>query len=94
MTPALDKAEPVAENSTKTAPELPKDKPKGPQNNQKGSRGNKKKGKGKANWQRPYSQYYRIPKLEPSAVESVLNMNRPLMEFKAKVKGSINKTFP
>ncbi|MBW0517201.1 hypothetical protein O181_056916 [Austropuccinia psidii MF-1] len=51
-------------------------------------------GKGKANWNRPYPQGYRIPKLEPSAVDSVFNMARTLMEFTAKEQERMNRTFP
>ncbi|MBW0586341.1 hypothetical protein O181_126056 [Austropuccinia psidii MF-1] len=76
------------------APEVSKDKPKGPQKNQGGPKNNQSKGKGKANWHRPYPQGYRIPKLEPSAVESVFNMARTLMEFTAKEKEKMNRTFP
>ncbi|MBW0553133.1 hypothetical protein O181_092848 [Austropuccinia psidii MF-1] len=52
------------------------------------------KGKGKANWHRTYPQGYRIPKLEPSAVDSVFNMARILMEFTAKEQETMNRTFP
>ncbi|MBW0529923.1 hypothetical protein O181_069638 [Austropuccinia psidii MF-1] len=50
---------------------------KGPQKKQRGPRNNQ----GKADWHRPYPQGYRIPKLEPSTMESVFNMTRTLMEF-------------
>ncbi|MBW0491394.1 hypothetical protein O181_031109 [Austropuccinia psidii MF-1] len=76
------------------APEVSKDKPKGPQKKQKGPTNHQGKGKGKANWHRPYPQGYRIPKLEPSAMDSDFNMARTLMEFAAKEKERINKTFP
>ncbi|MBW0479667.1 hypothetical protein O181_019382 [Austropuccinia psidii MF-1] len=52
------------------------------------------KGKGKVNWHRPYPQGYRIPKLEPSAVDSVFNMARPLMKFTDKGQERMNRTFP
>ncbi|MBW0577627.1 hypothetical protein O181_117342 [Austropuccinia psidii MF-1] len=39
-------------------------------------------------------QGYRIPKLEPSAVDSVFNMARTLMEFTAKEQERMNRTFP
>ncbi|MBW0571726.1 hypothetical protein O181_111441 [Austropuccinia psidii MF-1] len=83
MTPALEEG-PVASTSSKPAPEACKEKPKGPQKNMKGPKNHQGKVKGKANWHRPYPQGYRIPKLEPSAVDSVFNMARTLMEFTAK----------
>ncbi|MBW0555653.1 hypothetical protein O181_095368 [Austropuccinia psidii MF-1] len=84
MIPAFETEGPVASTSSKPAPEVSKDKPKGPQNKKKGPKNHQGKGKGKANWHRPYPQGYRIPKLEPSAVDSVFNMARTLMEFTAK----------
>ncbi|MBW0516858.1 hypothetical protein O181_056573 [Austropuccinia psidii MF-1] len=72
---------PVASTSSKPAPEVSKDKPKQPHKKQKGPKKHHGKGKVKANWLRPYPQGYRIPKLEPSAMESVFNMARTLMEF-------------
>ncbi|MBW0517786.1 hypothetical protein O181_057501 [Austropuccinia psidii MF-1] len=82
------------QTSSKPAPEVSKDKPKGAQKEQKGPKNHQGKGKGKANWHRPYPQQYRIPKLEPSAVDSVFNMARDLMKFTAKEKEKINRTFP
>ncbi|MBW0571097.1 hypothetical protein O181_110812 [Austropuccinia psidii MF-1] len=79
MTPDLEKEVPVASSSSKPAPEVSKDKPKGPQRKQRGPKNHQSKGKGKANWHRPYPKRYRIPKLEPSAVDSVFNMARTLM---------------
>ncbi|MBW0528870.1 hypothetical protein O181_068585 [Austropuccinia psidii MF-1] len=76
------------------APETSKEKPKGPQKNTKGPKNHQGKGKGKENWQRPYQQVYRIPKLEPSAVDSVFNMSRTLMEITSKEKERMNRTFP
>ncbi|MBW0578147.1 hypothetical protein O181_117862 [Austropuccinia psidii MF-1] len=76
MTPALETEAPVASTSSKPAPEMSKDKPKGPQKKQRGPKNHQGKGKGKANWHRPYPQGYRIPKFEPSAVDSVFNMAR------------------
>ncbi|MBW0545216.1 hypothetical protein O181_084931 [Austropuccinia psidii MF-1] len=72
MTPALEKEGPVASTISKPAPEVSKDKPKGPQKKKRGPKNHKGKGKGKANWHRPYQQGYRIPKLEPSAVDKVI----------------------
>ncbi|MBW0518259.1 hypothetical protein O181_057974 [Austropuccinia psidii MF-1] len=83
MTPALEPEGPVASTSSKLAPEGSKDKPKGPKNHQ-----------GKANWHRPSPQGYRLPKLEPSAVDSVVNMVRTLMEFTEKEQERMNRTFP
>ncbi|MBW0569388.1 hypothetical protein O181_109103 [Austropuccinia psidii MF-1] len=83
MTPALEEG-PVASTSSKRAPETSKEKPKGPQKKKKGPKNHQGKVKGKGNWHRPYPQQYRIPKLEPSAVDSVFNMARTLMEFTAK----------
>ncbi|MBW0553078.1 hypothetical protein O181_092793 [Austropuccinia psidii MF-1] len=94
MTPALETEAPVALTSSKPAPELSEDKPKGPQKKERGPKNHQGKGKGKANWNRPYSQGYRIPKLEPSAVDSVLNMARALMECKANDQERMNRTFP
>ncbi|MBW0562500.1 hypothetical protein O181_102215 [Austropuccinia psidii MF-1] len=94
MTPALEEEAPVASTRSKLAPEVSKDKPKGPQKKQRGPKNHQRKGKGKANWYRPYPQGYRIPKLEPSAVDSVFNMARTLMEFTANKKERINMTFP
>ncbi|MBW0502905.1 hypothetical protein O181_042620 [Austropuccinia psidii MF-1] len=79
MTPALKKEGPVVSTNSKPAPEVSKDKPKGPQKKQKGPKNHQGKGKGKANCHRPYPQGYRIPKLEPSAVDSVFNMARAHM---------------
>ncbi|MBW0577227.1 hypothetical protein O181_116942 [Austropuccinia psidii MF-1] len=93
MTPALEES-PVASNSSKPAPEASKEKPKGPQKKKKGPKSNQGKGKGKANWHRPYPQGYRIPKLEPSAMDSVLNMARTLIECTAKEQERMNRTFP
>ncbi|MBW0593048.1 hypothetical protein O181_132763 [Austropuccinia psidii MF-1] len=83
MAPALEEV-PVASTSSKPAPETSKEKPKGPHEKKKGPKSHQGKGKGKENWHRPYPQGYRIPKLEPSAVESVFNMARTLMKFTAK----------
>ncbi|MBW0573951.1 hypothetical protein O181_113666 [Austropuccinia psidii MF-1] len=93
MTPALEEG-PVASSSSKPALEASKEKPKGPQKKNKGPKNNQGKGRGKENWHRPYPQGYRIPELEPSAVDSVLNMARTLMEFTVKEKERMNRTFP
>ncbi|MBW0583990.1 hypothetical protein O181_123705 [Austropuccinia psidii MF-1] len=90
MTPALETEYPVASTSSKPAPEVSKDKPKGPWKKQRGPKNHQ----GKANWHRPYPQGYRIPKLEPSAVDSVFNMARTLIEFTAKEQERMNRTFP
>ncbi|MBW0532755.1 hypothetical protein O181_072470 [Austropuccinia psidii MF-1] len=94
MTLALETEVPVASTSSKQAPEVSKDKPKGPQKKQRGPKNHQSKGKGKANWQRPYPQGYRMPKLEPSAMDSVFNMARTLMEFTAKEQERMSRTFP
>ncbi|MBW0583709.1 hypothetical protein O181_123424 [Austropuccinia psidii MF-1] len=94
MTPALETEGQVASTSSKPAPEVSKDKPKGPQKKQKGPKNHQGKGKGKGNWHRPYQQGYRIPKLEPSAVDSAFNMSRTLMEFTAKDQEKMNRNFP
>ncbi|MBW0584740.1 hypothetical protein O181_124455 [Austropuccinia psidii MF-1] len=93
MTPALETEGPVASTRSKPAPEVSKDKPKGPQEKQKVPKNHQGKGKGKANWHRPYPQGYRIPKLKPSAVNSVFNMARTLMEFTEKERERMNRTF-
>ncbi|MBW0592141.1 hypothetical protein O181_131856 [Austropuccinia psidii MF-1] len=94
MTPALETDAPVASTSSQPAPEVSKDQLKGPQKKQRGPRNHQRNGKGKANWHRPYPQGYRILKLEPSAVDSVFNMARPLMEFTAKEQERMKRTFP
>ncbi|MBW0584958.1 hypothetical protein O181_124673 [Austropuccinia psidii MF-1] len=93
MTPALQTEGPVPSTSSKPAPEVSKDKHKGPQKKQRGPKNHQGKGKGKANWHRPYPQRYRIPKLEPSAMDSVFNMSRTLLEFTAKEQKRMNRTF-
>ncbi|MBW0574758.1 hypothetical protein O181_114473 [Austropuccinia psidii MF-1] len=94
MTPDFEKEGPVASTRSKTAPEMSKNKPKGPQKKKKGPKNDKGKGKGKANCHRPYSQGYRNPKLEPSAMDSVFNMARTPMEFTAKEQERMKRTFP
>ncbi|MBW0574791.1 hypothetical protein O181_114506 [Austropuccinia psidii MF-1] len=94
MTPALETEGPVASTSSKPAPEVSKDKLKGPQRKQKGPKNYQGKGKGKANWHRPYPQGNRIPKLEPSVMDSVFNIARTPMEFTAKEQERTNRTFP
>ncbi|MBW0576747.1 hypothetical protein O181_116462 [Austropuccinia psidii MF-1] len=93
MTPALEKEGPVASTSSKPASKVSKDKPKGPQKKQKGPKNHQGKGKGKANWHKPYPQGYRIPKLEPSTMDSVFNVARTLMELTAKEQERMNRTF-
>ncbi|MBW0461857.1 hypothetical protein O181_001572 [Austropuccinia psidii MF-1] len=88
--PYLEKKVPVVSTSSQPAPE----QPKRPQKKQRIPRNNQGKGKGKANWHRPYPQGYRIPKLEPSAMDSVFNMARGLMEFTAKEQQRMNRNFP
>ncbi|MBW0524284.1 hypothetical protein O181_063999 [Austropuccinia psidii MF-1] len=87
MNPALEKEGPVGSTSSKPHPEKSNKKHKGPKSHQG-------KGKGKANWHRPYQQGYRIPKSEPSAVDSVSNMARTLMEFTAEEQERMKRTFP
>ncbi|MBW0588381.1 hypothetical protein O181_128096 [Austropuccinia psidii MF-1] len=93
MTPALERG-PVVSISSKPATEASKEKPKGPQKKKKGPKNHKGKGKGKENWHRHYPKGYRIPKLEASSMDSVLNMARNLMEFTAKEQERMNGTFP
>ncbi|MBW0508045.1 hypothetical protein O181_047760 [Austropuccinia psidii MF-1] len=93
MTPALEEG-PAASTSSKPAPEASKGKPKGPQKKKKGPKSHKGKGKGKENWHRPYPQGYRIPNFDPSAMDSVFNMARTLMEFTAKEQEKMNRNFP
>ncbi|MBW0585631.1 hypothetical protein O181_125346 [Austropuccinia psidii MF-1] len=94
MTPALETEDLVASISSKPAPEVSKNKPKGPQKRQRGPKNHQGKGKDKETWHRPYPQGYRIPKLEHSAMDSVFNMARTLMEFPAKEKERMHRTFP
>ncbi|MBW0513126.1 hypothetical protein O181_052841 [Austropuccinia psidii MF-1] len=93
ITPALEEG-PVASTSFKPAPETSKGKHKGPHKKKKCSKNHQVKRKGKENWHRPYQQGYRIPRLDPSAVDSVFNMARTLMEFTGKEQERINRTFP
>ncbi|MBW0524769.1 hypothetical protein O181_064484 [Austropuccinia psidii MF-1] len=93
MTPALEEG-PVMSTSFKPAPEASKGEPKGPQKKNKDPKNHQGKSKGKENLHRPYPQGYMIPKLEPSAMESVFNMPRTLMGFTAKEQERMNKTFP
>ncbi|MBW0513921.1 hypothetical protein O181_053636 [Austropuccinia psidii MF-1] len=94
MTPSFEKEGPMAPTSSKPAPEVSKDKLKGPQKKQKGPKNHQGNGKGKGNWHRTYPQGYSIPKLEPSAMDSVLNMATSLMEFTDKEKERMNRTSP
>ncbi|MBW0550470.1 hypothetical protein O181_090185 [Austropuccinia psidii MF-1] len=91
MTPALEEG-PVASTSSKPAPQTSKEDSKEPQKQKKVPNNHQGKGKGKENWHRPYPQAYRIPKLEPSAVDSVFNMARTPMEFTAKEQERLNRT--
>ncbi|MBW0582201.1 hypothetical protein O181_121916 [Austropuccinia psidii MF-1] len=93
ITPALEEG-PVASTSFKPAPETSKGKPKGPQKKKKGAKNHQGKGKGKEDWHIPYPQGYRIPKLEPSGMDSVFNMARTPMEFTGKEQERMNRTFP
>ncbi|MBW0471882.1 hypothetical protein O181_011597 [Austropuccinia psidii MF-1] len=94
MTPALEKEGPVVSTSSKPAPEVSKDKPKVSKENKRVPKNTQDKGKGKANGNRPYPQGYRIPKLEPSALDSVFNMAKTLMQFTAKEQERMDRTFP
>ncbi|MBW0524136.1 hypothetical protein O181_063851 [Austropuccinia psidii MF-1] len=94
MTPALEKEGPLASTSSKPAPEVSNKKPKGPQKKQRGPKNHQVKGKSKTNWHQAYPQWYRRPRLEPSAVESVLNMARNHIKFIAKEQERMNRTFP
>ncbi|MBW0508317.1 hypothetical protein O181_048032 [Austropuccinia psidii MF-1] len=94
MTPALETEGPVASTTSKPAPEVSKDKPKGPQKKKRGPKNHQGKGKRRVNWNRCYPQGYRIPKLEQSAMDSLFNMARPLIEFTSKEQERMNRTFP
>ncbi|MBW0467757.1 hypothetical protein O181_007472 [Austropuccinia psidii MF-1] len=78
----------------KPALEQSKDKTKGPQKKQRVLKKNQGKVEGKEDWHRPYPQGYRILKLELSAMHSVLNMARTIMEFTAKEQERMNRNFP
>ncbi|MBW0555088.1 hypothetical protein O181_094803 [Austropuccinia psidii MF-1] len=80
--------------SSKPAPEASKEKPKGLQKKKKGPKNHQGKGKGKENLHIPYPQGYRITKFQPSAMDSVFNMARNLMEFTAKEHERIKRTLP
>ncbi|MBW0591904.1 hypothetical protein O181_131619 [Austropuccinia psidii MF-1] len=89
MTPALEEG-PVASASSRSVQrqaQRPQKKKRGPKNHQG-------KGKGEENLHRPYPQGYRIPKLEPSAMNSVFNTATTLIEFTAKEEKRTNRTFP
>ncbi|MBW0470261.1 hypothetical protein O181_009976 [Austropuccinia psidii MF-1] len=94
MTPALEKKLPVVSTSSKQALEMSKDNLKGPQKKHRDPKNNQGKGKAKANWHRHYPQGYRIPKLEPAAMDSVFNMARSLMELPAKKLERMKRNFP
>ncbi|MBW0542904.1 hypothetical protein O181_082619 [Austropuccinia psidii MF-1] len=93
MTPSLEIKSPVVSTRSKPASEMSKYKPKGLQKKQTGPKNHQSKGNGKENWHRPYPKAYRIPKLEPSAVDSVSNMARTLIEFTSKEQEVMNRTF-
>ncbi|MBW0515656.1 hypothetical protein O181_055371 [Austropuccinia psidii MF-1] len=93
MTPSLEKEGSLVSTSSKPASEVSKYKPKRPQKQQQGTQNHQGKGKVKAKWHRNYPQGYRIPKLEPSAMDSIFNMARTLMELKSKEQEKINRTF-
>ncbi|MBW0528275.1 hypothetical protein O181_067990 [Austropuccinia psidii MF-1] len=93
MTPALEKEGPVASTTYKKVPEQSRIKDKRPQKNQRGPKNNQGKGKGKENWNRLNQQGCRIFKLEPSAMDSVLNIARPLMELTGNDQEMIRRTF-
>ncbi|MBW0549434.1 hypothetical protein O181_089149 [Austropuccinia psidii MF-1] len=78
MTPALETEAPVVSTSSKPAAKVSKDNPKGPQKKKRGPKNHQGKRKGKDNWHRPYPQGYRIPKLDPSAMDGVFKMARTL----------------
>ncbi|MBW0543575.1 hypothetical protein O181_083290 [Austropuccinia psidii MF-1] len=60
--------------------------------NQPPQEGKKKKRK---NFRKPYSQTYRISKIQKDAIENVFNMERTLMEFKDKEEKRMRQThFP
>ncbi|MBW0541666.1 hypothetical protein O181_081381 [Austropuccinia psidii MF-1] len=88
LTPNLEKEGPLASTTSKKSPEVSKEKPKGPHKKQRGPKNNLGKRKGKTNWHRPYPQGYRIPKLEPSA------MDRTLIKLTAKKQERMKRTFP
>ncbi|MBW0473685.1 hypothetical protein O181_013400 [Austropuccinia psidii MF-1] len=75
MNPDLEKEGPAVSTSSKPAPEVSKEKTKGPQKKQRGPKNIQGKGKGKENCNRPYPKGYRIPKLNPSAVENLKIQN-------------------
>ncbi|MBW0592174.1 hypothetical protein O181_131889 [Austropuccinia psidii MF-1] len=89
---SLRRVEPIV--FQRQAPEASKETPKGPQKKKKGPKKHQGKGKGKVNWHRPYQQGYKIPKLEPSAVDSVFNMASTIMELVAKEQENMNRNFP
>ncbi|MBW0471859.1 hypothetical protein O181_011574 [Austropuccinia psidii MF-1] len=65
---------PQASTSNNTPQQVPKKKNPAPKRNQKG--------KAKSKWNKTYTQNYRIPKREKTAMDNVFNMARTLMELK------------
>ncbi|MBW0591328.1 hypothetical protein O181_131043 [Austropuccinia psidii MF-1] len=76
-------------STSKIPPQQVRNKPnKTPKTIQKG------KQKAKPKWNKPYPQNYRIPKKEKTAMDSVFNMARTLIEFKNKEEERLNQSFP
>ncbi|MBW0565531.1 hypothetical protein O181_105246 [Austropuccinia psidii MF-1] len=92
--PSFGERRPSGINHLQTSSRSAKYKPKGPQKKQRSPKSNKGKVKCKDNWNIPYPQGYRIPKLEPSAMNSVLNMATTLMGFTTKEQERIERNVP
>ncbi|MBW0497022.1 hypothetical protein O181_036737 [Austropuccinia psidii MF-1] len=80
MTPALGKEGPVASTSSRSV------QGQGQKTSEETERSQEPSGQRqrKSKLAQPYPQGYRIPKLEPSAVDSGFNMARTVMEFTSK----------
>ncbi|MBW0506106.1 hypothetical protein O181_045821 [Austropuccinia psidii MF-1] len=81
---------PVAAPQASTSKNPPQEVPKKPKQTPKTNQ----KGKEKRKWNKPYTQNYRNPKKEKTAMNNVFNMARTLMEFKNREVERFNQYFP
>ncbi|MBW0565117.1 hypothetical protein O181_104832 [Austropuccinia psidii MF-1] len=83
---------PQASTSKSPPQQVPNKDKQSPKRNQKGKQ--KAKVKAKPKWNKPYPQNYRIPKKETTAIDSLSNMERIVMEFKNTEEERFNQSFP